>query len=570
MLILKAALFGFSSLGYWEVLRSKTETNVYFLPILTVAIQSCLLILGGLVNALGAAAWGVFFLGFALLGWMLWQEKGRNWRYYRSWGYGFFLVGILLTAIYLRSKVFTHNDNFTHWAIVVKRLLTSDRFPILTDTEIGFPYYPLGSSVYIYYFCKMIGRSEPMQMLAQSYMMLASFLALFACAKRSCAVAGAVLTCVVAMIFGYSIRINELLVDTLLPLVGMAAVLYVLVTFSRDETRPTPGRHAVWVLIPLLVWLAQIKNSGMLFSYLAVALLIFYPRWDMGQLWQKLAAAAAPAVGNFLWSSHCAGVFPQELQEKHAMTAGNYAETFAEKTTENMIWIAEKTVRFMLSREGVFWILVWLAMLGLLTFLLRSAMKKQYFWLLGSVAVMHVVYMAGMVGMYLFSMPIDEAMGLASIERYSRTLDIAVYYLITSYGFCLISKAERKAFAALAGGALMLLSVATVKEMPDSRPWMTLDHRISVERNIREYGIEANCSYYICIPDYDDHHYFKLVHNFLLGKMPVAQKITDAAQLEEARGYDYLINMDVDNPIIQTWIAENYPDQAGASVITDP
>ena len=82
MLLLKAVLFGLSSFGYWEFLRKKTGTNVYFLPILTVAIQSCVLILGGLLNLLGGTAWAVWLVGFVLLVWSLWHEKWNIWKPY--------------------------------------------------------------------------------------------------------------------------------------------------------------------------------------------------------------------------------------------------------------------------------------------------------------------------------------------------------------------------------------------------------------------------------------------------------------------------------------------------------
>lgn len=567
MMLVKALLFGISEVGYWEFLRKKTQVNVYFLPVLTVAVQACALIAGGLVNLLGVTAWAVYLLGFGLLFRALWQEKAGNWKHYLRWGYVFFLVGAALAVVYLRGKVFTHNDNFTHWAIVVKRMLTSNRFPIVADTEIGFPYYPLGSSVFVYYFCKMVDNAEAIHMLAQCYMMLTAFLPLFVWAKENGAVCGGMITAAAVMIFGYSIRITELLVDTLLPLMSMSAVMYVLYECSDSAEVTSDKKTAVWLLVPLLVWLAQIKNSGMLFAYLAVALLFLYPRWDGKQLPQKLAVAVAPALGTWIWSAHCSRVFPQELQEKHAMTAGNYMHTFAEKSLEDMRWIAVETVEFMLTREGFCWVVCWLAVAGLLTFLFRPALKKLYFRLLAGITGIHVIYILGMVGMYLFSMPIEEAMTLASIERYSRTLDISAYYLILAFDVILISSVTKRMVAGLLGAACILLSVITVKKIPDSRPWMTLEHRIGVEYNIAHYGIEKNCSYFICIPEYDGHHYYKLIHNFLLGNMPTAARITQECQLEAVQGNDYLINMDVDNPIVQAWIAENYPEHAGENVV---
>ena len=51
-ILIKVFLFCLSNIGYWEFLRRKTKVNINFLPILTIALQSVIVFLSGLLNTL--------------------------------------------------------------------------------------------------------------------------------------------------------------------------------------------------------------------------------------------------------------------------------------------------------------------------------------------------------------------------------------------------------------------------------------------------------------------------------------------------------------------------------------
>ena len=53
-----------------------------------------------------------------------------------------------------------HYDNFSHWAVVVKNMLITHRFPDAYSAMIDFKSYPLGSSSFLYYFCSVVGSEE--------------------------------------------------------------------------------------------------------------------------------------------------------------------------------------------------------------------------------------------------------------------------------------------------------------------------------------------------------------------------------------------------------------------------
>lgn len=570
MLLLKMALFGISSWGYWEFLRKKTDLNVYFLPIVTIAVQCSVLFMGGLLHILQETAIGLHLIGLVLAIFCLVSERKLNWKPYLNWGYVCFALCALLVAVFVRGKVFTHIDNFSHWSLVVKKILEVNRYPSFIDTKLGYPYYPLGSASYIYFFCRMTGTEESMQMLAQGIMMLSAVMPLHAFAKKDRAFSGLFVAAVTALIFGYAIRVTELLVDTLLPLVGMAAVLYGLTAFWGENKPDQQGSRALWPLVPMLIWIAQIKNSGLLFAVLAVVVVLPRLPRNRAGLQQLVLLVASPLVSVFLWRSHCAEVFPAGAQEKHTVSVMNYAQTFSQKDMGNAGSIAARIVQYMMTRDAFWWIVIWLAVLGVMSLVLLRGRLKKYGYLLAGAAALHVIYMGGVVGMFLFSMPFEEAMELASIERYVRTLDVAEYYLMALYAVSLISSVEGKWLGKVTAAALCLLCFVTLKNVPDSRPWMTLEHRRMLETKIWEYDLQPGREYFLCIPEYDNINNFKFLCNYLLDELPDTQVVKEKAELDRAREYDILINLDEGNALVDAWIAENFPEQAGASVVFLP
>ena len=271
LVLLRLMLFVISTVGTFELIRkvSGDEVNIYFLPSLTVAIQVCVLFLAGLLNLLPEAVYALYLIGIA--GFTYSVCKNRSLIFLKSYlnpGYILTFALLLIFAVYLRGKVFVHYDNFSHWALVVKQMLATNRYPNFQDTLIDFQEYPLGSSTYIYYFAKLTRTSESFQMLAQSYMMLAAVLPLYSFAKKNHLAVSAVVLSFVNYVFLYNIKIYDLLVDTLLPLAGICGLLFVY-RHCKDDRKIMLCFAACY-----MVQLMQIKNSGIFFVvFIAIYLL---------------------------------------------------------------------------------------------------------------------------------------------------------------------------------------------------------------------------------------------------------------------------------------------------------
>ena len=168
------------------------------------------------------------------------------------------LAGIfcLLT---LRLKL-THYDNFSHWALIVKYLLLVEELPGAESTMIPFRDYPPGVGLIIYYICRYAGHSQGMMLLAQNGVLFACFFALAGIVEEKrrfllYSLLGA--GCAMLFYLNLTIRINNLLVDFLLPLLALASMAYS--CREREKFRLCLGQSL------LLGFTGIVKGTGTLF-----------------------------------------------------------------------------------------------------------------------------------------------------------------------------------------------------------------------------------------------------------------------------------------------------------------
>ena len=183
LLGLRVMLFSLSTFCYLTFMHKKTRLPVEFLPAIVFCGQICVLFAAGILNLLSLSVWLLFGAGLLLA--VLSLRDHRLYRDFLCPGYVFFALSCLYFLLMLKGQVFKSYDNFTHWALVVKQMLLTDRFPTFQDPLILFQAYPLGSSSFIYYVCCLISRvSEGCQMFAQVMLSLSMILPLFSCIRK--------------------------------------------------------------------------------------------------------------------------------------------------------------------------------------------------------------------------------------------------------------------------------------------------------------------------------------------------------------------------------------------------
>ena len=566
-------LFGCSTIGFWEILRRRASFHPSFLPVIAVACQSCFLLLAGLLNMLSEAACFLWVFGLAgFVGYTV-PGKGKNLNYYLRMEYLFLVTGLVILFFCLRGKLFTHYDNFSHWALVVKTMLLTNRFPSFATPIITYRGYPLGSSVFVYYTAKLIGESESVQMMGQGYMLLACMLPLFRDNHRNRWLVFILMLFAGNFFLAYNVQPTVLLVDTLLPLAGMSALVF------ACSCKKTDRRENFYIIL-FLTWVLQIKNSGVFFAVIAGGAYLI-PAKRNRRLRSGLACVTAAFFSLFLWNRHCKYVFGAAEASQHFLSASWWRIALQSKTVEDIKHIALEIMRKTFQWEYFgFWLLL-LAAAVVYCFFFSKISKL----LLGKTAVfaiiLYLAYQAGLFLTYVFSMPRDQAFSLVSFDRYEKTIILAIIYLIVFLIIRALSEGRRGdhriVFTAFASAILciFLWLHGDVHNALDYQPYRIgeydcLEARTWMERLKKDYEIPdlpGDGTFYAFLIEGWDSDFFYYLGTYVFSG-------TDISVLEDANTESlakitaqYVLIHDRENPEIQKWIQDYYPDQAGNDLI---
>ena len=181
----ETALLLMSFWGYFFIVCRFGKVKSWFVPIVCMAGISLVLFFGGLLGILALAA-DLALMG-GLIGFIIFVVfllRGKiNAPEWSLCGVCFGVGAAVFLLLSLNLKLL-HYDNFSHWALIVKYLLSTDHFPGADTVMIPFRDYPPGSSVFIYYVCRFAGRSQGVMLLAQNSMIIACFYAVFGIVKE--------------------------------------------------------------------------------------------------------------------------------------------------------------------------------------------------------------------------------------------------------------------------------------------------------------------------------------------------------------------------------------------------
>jgi len=440
LVILRFITLMISVVGYIMLARQLLSIHPKFGWIFVLSGITCILYFSGLAGLLLYASYAVFVLGLVLFIWFL--AAGKRGLLFQLKALNLlntvFLLGFGVIFASLITTRYMHYDNFSHWGLVVKYMLLTDAFPNAASAIIDFKTYPLGSSTFLYYVCKIAGSSEGVMLVAQASLIFACFYAMFGVirdTKRFLLCSAMALCCAAMTFFNISIRINNLLVDFLLPLLTLA-VLSILFVYRHDV------RRACIVSLPVLALLVIVKNSGIFFALLCYLYLLYTvlrkkQRQKKSTAFLLAALAIAVSLSTFAaWNLHVSAEFKGE-KSKHTMSVENFNEVSSEKTPEIRAEIVHRFQQAVFNRESLatrgivlFQILALAAYLTARLLLKKKwALLKVLFWADAAV----VLYYAGILAMFIFTMPTEEALILAGFERYASSI---VVFLIGALALC--------------------------------------------------------------------------------------------------------------------------------------
>ncbi len=552
--IMRLALLCASMYGYieWFGRRIAPELSIGF----TFVSIGSVMFMAGLFNLLPEAALAVFLGGLFCLAWLL--VKGQ-WKPGISLGGAFFLFMCAVLAARLYGCRFIHLDNFTHWALAVRHMLTKNRFPNFADSYVRFQSYPLGAGALIYYFAKISGiRGEWFQMFVHWACAAAMFSALPRLAKNLPAkvlsfVGPLLLLCV-------DNNFDQILVDSTLAFVTVGAVSFC-VCYRRELKQ-----KGFWV-IPWLTYLITVKNSGALFVLYVVFLVFLWGGWKKGT-----AALAAPLTFLLLWNRHVSYVFDSGMMAQHSMSIDNFRRMLMSKRHGSVQTIVRGMTGQVFSLNNPYLPILVISLAALVVALIWLKRERTVKFLLIYGAVCYLLYQVGMTGMYIFTMSEKEAVRLASYDRYHGTILIfatavmVMAALLMANGLSGIRNGRRWSTACC---GLCVLAIA-VSGMPKYGQYLRTDddearlrarYRQTLETLWADYGVPDQASYYLLVNDdfstVDTMFLYNMVNCLMLADDVQVRKLGQVMDAEEIRRCDYLVGFD-DTPEIQAYMKDTF------------
>ncbi|MFC6465303.1 hypothetical protein ACFP65_10035 [Marinilactibacillus sp. GCM10026970] len=237
-------------------------------------------------------------------------------------------------------------------------------------------------------------------------------------------------------VFNISIRINNLLVDFLLPLLALA-VLSILYTY-RDHLF-----KACIVTTPIMGLLSIVKNSGLFFYAICIVCLMYYViksfkktkiKQNVKLFFASLVTIAFSILPYIVWNLHTK-IGLQGTLSKHTLSVENFQEVSSEKSAETIRLIIDRFFEAIfsfdsLSTRGILLFHFLMIASYLITFIvLKKRWNSLKVLLLLDIGV--VLYYIGNLAMFIYTMPTEEALVLAGLERYLSSMVLFFIGIVT-------------------------------------------------------------------------------------------------------------------------------------------
>lgn len=416
-----------SMIGYMQFVRKVMSIRWEFIPIFVFSAIACIVYFAGLAGQLFTGSIVVLVTGLLLFRGRviqaLYQSKRGTWSFSFSLFQLSFLSGVFVFLLILFHTELTHYDNFSHWAIVVKEMLSTNAFPTPSSDLIEFKNYPLGTSSFIYYICRFMGHAQPIMLLAQGLLIFSCFYAMFGIVsekKRFLLYAFLGLGLSTLSFFNLTIRITNLLVDFLLPIYALAIVAAIY-QYRHDLKR------ACIIILPLAGLLTVIKSTGIIFAAVGLIFLVYIwlankqrANWKIGLA--VLGTIVGALLPYFSWSWRMATVFHGVNNKFEGAAAALKSGKTAEQKWDILVLFLKSSVD--ITSRPVLGIVIFEVAAIAASIVAYVVLKKKWnLWkVLIALNVVVVLYYTGILALYLFSMPVDEAVRLAGFERYASSI----------------------------------------------------------------------------------------------------------------------------------------------------
>jgi len=353
--------------------------------------------------------------------------------------FDFWMIGLgIVTGQALWNSPLVHYDNFSHWAVMVKFMTFTGHLPGAADKLISFTSYPPATALFITQFVHWTKFSDGSMLVAQFILIWAAAYAIFAGLRdRSRALPSFILcfTLAISFVFNVAIRLNNLLVDYVLPIITIAALVGIFVYQKRPIL--LCSHVAIFIAALLLV-----KNSATFYVVMIGIYFIYTLITNHHWKWRRILTvplqfAITLGIGVLpfaWWDWHVKHTF---TVSKHQISTQAYSKQLHGESHQELLKIFHKFIEQIfnlnsLSTKGIILINVVL----ILTWIFVQFYKHQRNNLLGMTLLLDLVFVAyygSLFGMYILSMPYAEAILLDGFERYMASIVILNLFIGAIY-----------------------------------------------------------------------------------------------------------------------------------------
>lgn len=345
------------------------------------------------------------------------------------------VIGIFMVKILFNSPLI-HYDNYSHWALIIKFLTYQGHLPASTDSIISFTSYPPATALFITSFTSWVGFSDGTMLIGQFLIIWASLYSVFGVLRDATRSLNGFIICFAISftnIFNIAIRMNNLLVDYVMPLIAISGLAGIYIYRKSKKLQFT---HTVLFSSMLLLT----KNSATFFVIMMV-LYLFYmlERNSYGHsvtqtlkyLVISIIAGVAAYLPFYWWQWHVKHTFTSV--SKHQISVSSYRRQLTKEGMQNIYKIGHKFLEQIfsfnsLSTKGVLLINI-ILLIAWLTIKYLIGKRNNLFKVLVALDVVFVVYYFSVFAMYIVSMPFAEAIVLDGFERYLSSMIICNIFI---------------------------------------------------------------------------------------------------------------------------------------------
>ncbi|MGX7405039.1 hypothetical protein ACWOFK_00175 [Aerococcus urinaehominis] len=362
------------------------------------------------------------------------RQKKFYWDQWPVW-----LVSFIAIVYYfiLKDKTLIHYDNFSHWALILKTLLLFDHWPTAANSFTEFANYPPAAATFLYYFTKTSQMTEGMAIYGQFILRLGAWTTIFSLREHKRLIAQPSLSSFLVDLSLLAIflvgligvrHINVLLVDDLVAAYGIAGLLVLKYAFDH-QFKP----RLIGGLFGLISFVLILTKSSAIFFWAVMAAYYCYRLYRSNHHKSGLAylPLLTPLITSWAWQSYVTSNFPADRLGKFAASQAQLKAPAQIKTIMSEFILAScKYLKF--SKPLLLALVIVVICIGLLKIKhvksSISILKK-----ISLIALLVFAYSLSVLVMYIYQMPLDEALKLAGFGRYMETIRIYASVLL---GLC--------------------------------------------------------------------------------------------------------------------------------------